>query len=811
MLAASYANAQTNPAGTAITGNVMDKDQQQAIAAATVTLYKNNNKTSIASITTKANGAFTLPVAGSGLYKVSVTYIGYASLIMDSIVVKAGQQVALGNILLVKQISDLQGVTIVASRPLVENKIDKVVFNAEKDVTSQGGSAIDILRKVPQVNVDINGNVELQGNANIRFLINGKPSSSFGNSLADALASIPASQIKSIEAITSPGAKYDAQGTGGIINIILKDNRLRGINGTVNGSAGTRFESGSVNLNYRQGNWGLSGFFNANAQLSSRTPSYQDRTSYDTISKNYTRLVQDGSSDFTRHSYQTGLSFDWSPGKKDNITASFGYSYFGNALGGITAQQQMTTDASANLLSTVNTTRYSNSRSHNNSFDWSAGYQKKLRKEGQELNVLYSASFGTPQNSYLLSQNYTGQPTPYTGSFSNNPGTDHEHNLSIDYTHPLSDKVSLETGVKTVWQHINSSSAINNLAANGHDYAYDPSQSYQLGYDMKVYAGYVSASFPLFNYLDVKAGARFEHTALQIDFPNTTIPSYNTLVPSIAFIRHISDKKFVKLTYSRRLERPEYKELNPFINRSDPYNFTTGNPLLKPEIGNNFELGYGLTFPKGGNIYLAVVERINTNDLKPYTLFYPTYTVGDSVYTNVSVTNRQNIGKEYNTGLMLSGSVPVTRQFNLRGNVMVFQRRVVNNLPNGNIANGTNYRFNLNGSYTLPKDLIVEAFGNYNSSINTIQGKRPQSLTYTLALRKQFWNKNASIGLTATNPFSRYVSQVITINSLNYLAYNTTWIPYRSFGISFLYKFGKLEFKKSKDDNNNFIQNMPGT
>lgn len=812
LLAGISAYAQNNQsiADRSITGIVTDKDQQQPLAAVSITLYKINSSKVLSGTTTAADGRFSIRIAADGLYKISLNSTGYIPAIIDSIAVRAGHPASTGTIALLKQISELQGVTIVSVKPLVETKIDKIVFNAEKDVTSQGGSAIDLLRKVPQVNVDINGNVELQGNSNIRFLINGKPSGAFGNSLADALASIPASQIKSIEAITSPGARYDAQGTGGIINILLKDNKVRGINGTVNASGGTRFESGSVNLNYRNNNRGLSAFINANEQLSSHTPSWQDRTSFDTTSKNNTRLTQDGYADFKRHSYQTGLSFDWSPGKTDNITASVGYSYFGNSSTGITLQQQTTSDAFSNILATENTRRNSYSRSHNKSADVSAGYRKKFRKEGQQLDVLYSASFGTPQNSYMQHQFLNAQTNAYLSSFSNNPGTDREQNLSVDYTHPLTDNILLETGVKTVWQHIYSQSVVNNLSATGHDYVYDPAQSYQLQYDMKIYAGYVSVSFPLFHNLDVKAGMRVERTNITVDFPNTTIPSYSSLVPGVALIRHLTEKQFLKLTYSRRLERPEYKELNPFVNRSDPYNFTTGNPLLKPEIGNSFELGYGISFARGGNLYAAVVERINSNDLKTYTLFYPTFVVGDSTYTNVSVTNRQNIGKEYNTGLMVSGAVPFTRRLNLRGNMMLFQKRVVNNLPNGNIANGVSYRFNLNATYSLPKDLIMEAFGNYNSAINTIQGKRPQSLTYTLALRKQFWNKNASIGITATNPFSKYVSQVTTIKSLNYLAYNTTWIPYRSFGISFLYKFGKLEFKKGKEADNNFIQNMPG-
>jgi len=340
----------------------------------------------------------------------------------------------------------------------------------------------------------------------------------------------------------------------------------------------------------------------------------------------------------------------------------------------------------------------------------------------------------------------------------------------------------------------------------------DPLQSYQLNYNMKVYAGYVSSIFTVFNWLNIKAGARFEHTDVKIDYPNTFIPSYNNLVPSLVFSHNFKEDLSLKLAFTRRIERAEYREINPFINLSDPYNITAGNPLLKPEIGNNFELGFNKSFKNGGSVYIALIERINTSDIKPYTTFYPSYMIEDSTYENVSVTYRQNIGTEYNSGVSVSGSVPVTNRLNLRGNFVVTQKRVVNNmLTTNNVTNGTNWRFNLNATYQLPKELILEGFGNYSSAINTIQGKRPQQLTYNFAFRKQFYNKNASIGLTATNPFTKYISQVTTVKTLNYIANNTVLIPYRSFGISLTYKFGKLEFKKGKDQGNDFLHSAPST
>lgn len=792
-----------------ITGKITDAATSKPVEYASVGITDQLTNRVVNGTVTDSSGYFEISGLASGTFTVNVDFIGYEKKAVKDVII-ASKAVNLNNIALTPSVKTLAEVTVTGQAAIVENQIDKIVYNAANDITSQAGVALDVLKKVPQVSVDIDGNVELQGNPNVRFLINGKPSSVFGNSLTDALASIPASQIKSIEAITSPGAKYDAQGTGGIINIILKDNRLQGVNGSVNLTAGTRLENGSVNLNFRKNNFGLNAFFSGSKQLSSRTPSTQDRMSTDP-SGNQTRLLQNGYQDFQRSGYRSGIGFDWSLSKKDNLIGAVGYNSFSNMSSGITNIAQSALDENGMPVSTSDILRNSSSHGRINAVDWSLNYIKKFKKDGQELNVLYSSSFGKPRNSYNQIQSLASEQVPYAGTSGSTPGNDKQTNISIDYSHPIKKDFLIETGVKTVLQNITSVADIQVFRPSQNAYIPDPTQSYELGYNMKVYAGYLSATFPLFHFLNVKAGARFEHTDVKIDYPNTSIPSYNNLVPSLIFSHNFKDEQSLKLAFTRRIERAEYRDINPFMNLSDPYNITTGNPLLKPEIGNNFELGYNKTFKNGGNVYIALIERINTDDVKPYTVLYPTYVIGDSTYVNVSVTNRQNIGIEYNSGLSVSGSVPITSQLNLRGNLMVTQKRVVNDLLGGNVTNGTNWRFNLNATYQLPKDLIMEGFGNYSSAINTIQGKRPQQLTYNFAFRKQFYHKNASIGLTATNPFTKYISQITTIRTGNYISTNTVLIPYRSFGISLSYKFGKLEFKKGKEHGNDFLHSAPNS
>ena len=793
-----------------INGKVVDASTQKPIEYATITLADQRSK-AINGAVTDSKGAFEVTNIAPGIYILSIDFIGYKLYKTDTLsITESRKTISLNTIQLAASKETMSSVTVTSKAPIIENKIDKIVYNAANDVTSQGGVALDVLKKVPQVTVDIDGNVELQGNSSIRFLINGKPSSVFGNNLADALASIPASQIKSIEAITSPGAKYDAQGTGGIINIILKDSKVQGYNGSVNMGIGTRLENGSVNLNMRHNNFGVNAFFSGNGQLSSHTPFSQDRTSKDTLNKRTTHFLQDGYSDFERNGYESGIGFDWAITKKQNLSGSFGYNHFGNHRDGISNLQQATMGNTGSVVSDVSSIRTSDNQSVTHSFDWSLNYKKKFAKEGQELEVQYTGGYDVPNTHYSQSQNYRGLTTPYAGSQSNNPGTDKETNLSLDYTHPINEDWMIETGVKTVLQNINSIADVLTYQSASAQYVKDPTQSYHLNYDRKIYAGYISTNFSIGKLLSIKTGLRMEHTDTKIDFPNTSIPSYNSWVPSIVFSHNYENGSSVKLAYSHRIERPDYGEINPFVNLADPYNINTGNPLLKPELGNNFELGFNKPFAGGGSIYISLVSRFNTDDIKPYTEFFPSYKVGDSVYYNVSVSNRQNIGLENRTGVSISGSVPLTKKLNIRTNIFMSNRHVVNQLTANSVTNGFDARFNLNATYQLPNNLVIEAFGNYNTAVNNIQGKVPQFFAYTFALRKFFMNKKASFGFTATNPFSQYIQQITTVTTANYSSYYLRQVPYRSFGISLSYKFGKLEFKKPKEDENNYLNNPPG-
>ncbi len=794
-----------------ISGKVIDSTNELPIEYVSIGLLRDNSNIEINGSTTDSNGNFTINNIPDGCYNIALYFMGYKNGAYSDIEIsKVNRDIHLGNIRMVGSECILAKVSTKTKANTVEYTVDKIVYNAENDITSQGGSAIDILRKVPQVSVDINGNVELQGKSNIRFLINGKPSSIFGNSLADALAAIPVSQIKSIEAITSPGAKYDAQGTGGIINIILKDNKLKGFDGNVALNAGTRFETGTLNLNFRNNNLGINTFFSGNAQLNSHTPNSQDRTSIDINAHSTTHLLQQGYTDFKRHGLNVGIGFDWSISKRNTLTGSVTSNLLGNQSLNELNQQQLTMDYSGSILLEKNGYRNSTNHSSVTSVDLNLNYRKGFKKKGEELIIALITSNSQLNSNYRQVQIYSGAAKPYNGTVSNNLGTDNNLNFSIDYILPVSEHFSVEMGVKHVQQHIVSVTDIGFLQPQTELFQHDTLQSNRLKYIMKINAAYVSSAFTLFKRLDVRVGARTEYTGIAIDFPNTHMPSYKIVVPSVILSRKFKKNRLMKMAYTRRIERPDYSSLNPFANLSDPHNISKGNPGLHYEISDNVEIGYSKTFTNGGNLYLGLNEWINTFEMRRITTFYPTYNIGDSTYTNVSVSIRRNIDAGYNSGGNISFAYPITKTLNMRGNFSAVHRYIFSSMYFGNMDLGFVYRGTINISLRLPRDFIIEAFGNYTSTVKSVQGLNPQYISYFIACRKQFWNKKASIGLTATNPFNRYIKQVTTLSTDNYSSYSVRKLPYRYFGISFTCKLGKLEFKKKKDEGrNDFINNPP--
>ena len=782
-----------------VTGVVKDSLTGMPLEKASVTLRGQKSVT----VLTDSRGGFVVAGVGSGTYSVVVAFVGYTSYKLPALVIDRGD-VSMGMVLLTAKTAMLGKAVVTASRPLLENKVDRIVYNVDRDVTSQGGAATDVLRKIPQVSVDVNGNVELLGNPSVLFLINGKKSTIFGNSIVDALQSIPASQIQSIEVMSSPGSKYDATGTGGVINIILRKNRSEGFSGTVNATAGTRQENGSVNLTYKKNNVTLSGYFSGTDQLNVSTNTNNQRNSVDTATGSKYFLGQQGKSDFNRYGYRTGLSMDWDVTKRDNIGVSFAFNQFGNSTDGLFNQRNTGTDAMGGLLYDQLGLRNATNKLRNNSADFGMDYTRKFSREKEQLSFSFLYSTGQNNTSYFQSQSYITNDSLFGGSTSSNPGRDRLTSFGLDYAFPVTKGLLLEMGAKTEIESLISDANVYTFDPVKYGFFYDNTQSYTSTFRREVYAGYVSGSFRLFDLVNVIAGMRSEYTVNKAYYSNSghvKIPDYNNLAPSVTLSHTFGGDQTLKFSYAYRLERPEYRDLNPFLNLADPQNITTGNPNIRPEIGHDLQLGYNYNFGKSNNLNVVLVYTHNNPDIKSYTTFYPEFQVGDSTYTNVNVTRRDNIASEDRWGVVLGGSFVPFDRFTLRPSIQLYERSTNNIYSIPARISGFEYRWNANANFAFGSGLVAEAFGNYRSGIRW-QGRQAGFMTYTLALRQQLWGGKGSLGLVAVNAFGNYLVQHSTIEGVGFVTDNRLEIPYRSFGINLMYKFGRIKISKPKEEEN---------
>lgn len=794
---------QINPVGNLeIFGHVIDAGSKLPLEKATVKIIGITVTSFIANTTTDSTGGFSFTSLQAGKYNIVVEYISFKTF-SQNIQLFDGKPLTLDSILLISNSKILQTVIITGTKSLIENKTDRIVYNVEKDVSSQGGMATDILKKIPQITVDINGNVELLGNPSVRFLINGKPSAIFGNSIADALQSIPASQIQSIEVVSSPGAKYDATGTGGVINIILKKNKSQGFSGIVNFTAGTRLENSSINLNYKINNFSVSGYFSGSSQLKTQTITQLERNSTSPINNLKTFLHQDGVNDFSRASFRSGLGIDWDLTLRDNIGFSISQTQFNNKNIGTTDQFNSTSDINGSIINSLLSLRHSDTKFRNNAVETSIDYKHKLKKEKEEISISYAYSTANNFSAYTQSQIFQSNDSLFSGSQSKNPGKDELSTFSIDYTNPITKHFLLEIGYKNESQKLVSNSDVYSFSPVLYKYVFDDKQTYHSAFKRQINAVYVSGTFTLFKWLNLIAGSRYEYTTNKVAYSKSPlkIPNYRNFGPAITIFHKFQHQQTLKLSYAYRLERPEYRDLNPFVNLSDPHNVVTGNPLILPEIGNDFQLGYNQSFGQDNNLNIVLVYTYNSPDIKSYTTYYPTYKVGDSLYTDVNVTMRSNIASENRWGINISTSTVSFTRLTIRANIQLYNRITNNIYSTPQKISGFEYRGNLNINYQFKHGLIAEAFGNYNSGIHW-QGRRAAFSSYTIAFRQPIFKSKGSIGLTAVNAFGKYLDQKSTQIGNGFTGFSLLRLPYRSFGISFMLKFGKIKISKPKEEEN---------
>ena len=800
-----YVSAYSQESGS-VKGRLVEKNAP--IEFADISLYAVKDTTKALNYTaTDSTGLFHLNKIPFGEYRLIAQMLGYKTISKAVAFTKGKPLVDLGNILMETDAMMLNSVVVTATAKSVENKLDKIIYNAEKDITSQTGVATDVLKKVPMVSVDVDGNVELAGGTGVRFLIDGKPSTIFGSNITDVLQSIPANQIKSIEVITNPGAKYDAQGTSGIINIILKHNTLQGINGNVSLTAGTIMQNGSFNFHARKGKFGVNAFVNGNDRLSTTTQTDLKRTSIDTVAQTNNLLRQTGSGSFTRHGFQAGGGFDWNPDSINSITGALNYSRFGNKSMGSINQSAQSQDFGGNILSDIYSINNTTGAFSEYSFDPSLNYQHTFENEDRQLEIAMDGSFGHNSRTANNNQYLQPQDSLIYGTRNANPAKENEYEATVDYVQPLHKDINLGIGGKFNGYDVSSIADVLKWNPAATDYLYNSSLSNSFDYHQKVYAAYAELTFPIGKTFSARIGGRDEWTqinAFYADAQQTIHKNYNIFAPSIFLMKKIGETQTVKLSFSKRIGRPDYEDLDPFINTSDPTSISMGNSDLKPEVWDRYEASYTKDLGKIGSFMATLFYRQSNGDIQSYSTYYPSIQIGDTTYFNTTVSVRKNIGIEKNSGVNLFFDFHINEKLNLRSNFTFTYRHTINQVDAGYNSYGTMYRFNINASYQLPKDFAAEFFGAFNSRHHEAQGNFPSFTSYNIAIRKLFWNKNGSIALTANNFLSKYVNQRMDLYGPGFVTSSLRQIPFRSIGINFTWKFGEMDKKKeTSEDNSN--------
>lgn len=769
-----------------VSGIILDSLTSKPIDYATVSMGRAGSVKTTNGALTDEKGAFKIENIAAGSYRITIAFLGYQTKILDSVKTTPGKpDLNLGRILLAPNLKMLNEVVITGTTPIIENKIDKLVYNAEQDIAIAGGNATDVLRKVPLLSVDFEGNVSLRGSQNVRVLINGKPSGSMANNMADALRAIPADQIKNVEVITSPSAKYDAEGTSGIINIITKKNNLAGVSGSVNGGVGTRQNSGNLNLNAKTGRLAVTangGGYYSWPQTSSISFKRTNADASQIISQN-------GESQTDRLSANGSIGADYDFNSFNSISSNIRLTGFSNGADGSNLNQNLFNG------NAVNFTRLSDNSMNMNGIDWSSDFLHKFKKKDQQISVAYQYTNGIQKNNYTTDFSNT-----VIDEYGNNDADNTENTIQVDYTHPFK-KVTFETGVKGILRDIVSDNQTRNFNSVTNVFSPISSRTYVYDYNQDVYSAYATFGFTLAKKYGIRAGARYEGTEIKGDArsagaaaaPFTS--SYYNLVPSFVVSRTFKNFSTVKFSYNQRLQRPSLFYLNPFLNSADIYNQSQGNPSLKPELSHNVEFNYSM-FVKTSVLNASVYYRRTNDIIESFVLPIAVTDPNTGAIATGSRTTFRNVGNNNSVGFNFFGQINPVKPLTLRGNFNVFTYDINTNntvvVANTNSNTQLIYNAFLMASYVFPKGLTFETFLITNSPRRTSQGRNPSFNMWNLGLKKEIMKKKGSIGLTIIDPFNENKNFRSNIVGADFTQTSNFSVPFRSFGTSFSYRFGKL-------------------
>ncbi|MBD2699551.1 TonB-dependent receptor [Spirosoma sp. BT702] len=758
---------------TKISGLLLDSTANKPVEFATVALLKDGKI--VEGVTADAKGKFIFSKADAGDYAVQVSFVGYSTKTIDKVTVEKGEEKEIGVIKLAQTAQKLAEVTVTEQKSLFEEKSDRMVYNAEKDISIKGGDATDVLKKIPSIAVDIEGNVQLRGSSNIKVLINNKPSSIVARSLSDALKQIPADIIKQVEVITSPSAKYDAEGTAGIINIITKKNTLKGTSGSISPNFGQWNNWQNASINHRMKSVGISanGGFN------------------DWKNKRYMRLLRSFTNENVvtdqdqtqwvigsgRNFYGT-LNVDWDIDSLNRMGAGLNY-YNGDNTNGFDINYEERSRGVVNQFFRRDMSR---------TYDWAGAtvnldYTRLFKKPKKEINFLMLYSFEGEDSDYWSNLMNRGNSIYYREK-SYNISNNKEGTIQLDFTNPLDSISTLEMGTKTIFRQILSDYRIANAVDGTTNFVDVPAQANVFDYAQQVASAYVVYSRTPKKKWGINLGARYEHTFIQANFLNGTTPfsnTYGNFIPNLSLSRSLKKEQQIRLSYSQRIQRPQFYFLNPYVNQSDSKNLYGGNPYLQPELTHSVEANYSISIKQtsfNASFFLRqtnnAIESINTVD-------------NQGVLKQIF----QNVAQNSAYGVNLSANTKLTKQWSVNGSLNMFY----NVLESAELKTRNEdwmYRINLNSTVDFGKGIKAQFFGFYNSARVNLQGTYGGFGFYNVVLQKEILKKKGTIGFGYDNPFSETINWRNEFVGPNFTQIQDVAMYRRGWRLNLKYEFGKM-------------------
>jgi hypothetical protein len=791
LLFSAYINSQEN--NLTISGKIIDSDFNTPLEYATISIYDSKKQNLINGVISDNSGFFSIELT-KGLYDLKIEYISFETKTLEKIDVQ--NSIDLGIISLSINENLLDEIEVIGEKTEIEIKLDKTVYNIGKDLTLKGSSVSDVLDNLPSLEVDIDGNVSLRGNQSVRILINGKPSGLVGISSNDALKQFPSESVEKVEVITSPSARYNAEGTAGIINIVLRKNKLAGLNGSASLNLGDPRRVGiSTNLNFRTKKISL--FGNIGDNSTKYINGFKNETEYFTGREKNNFLYENGERNSERNSnyYNGGIEYFF------NEKTSFVASFVNNSSDGLTNTSNLIDQTFDNINSLSERLEDENEIDENKEFSFN--FSKKFNDKGHELTIDYQKekSFEIESSSILNSK----LKPIYERYLSEKITTDENQNselYKIDYVLPIGEEGQFEAGFRRSNQHQKIDYLVEKEDNLG-NYISDNNLSNTLLYNEKVNAYYTQYGNKKNNF-SFLLGLRFEESitnVTQVVNGDNTKKKYNDLFPTLNLALELKEDETITLGYNRRIRRARSYFINPFPSRSSITNIFQGNPNIEPTYSNGIDLGYLKRFSQttiNGSIYF----RKSTGEFT-----FITESTGESVLVNgnlVPVIRRTpiNLASNSQTGVEFNVNYTQSKLWRVRGNINFFESDLKGEY-NGVVYDSKNFSWSggLNNYLKIFSSVDWQTSLSYRAPQKTAVSNRKARISSNTALSKDLMKDKLTLTFKVNDIFETQKWRIESFNE-NYRSYSeSSWRGGRNFELNLIYRFNQKKSDRKRSNN----------